>query len=261
MSVSNVLDDRDKRMSTTETTSSQQMAADDILPLSKVIHRFPEVGLIEEMNLRIEVIRTLRHAPKYFWEVPASASKKYHNPFCRGEHGLWMHTKMAVTALERISSSWVQLGLVSEYERDCARAALLLHDMFKQGYPADWDALSDDERTTVKNHDELMAAWCRENTSLPETVIGSISSHNGPWYNGTEPSMDRLIDVVATVRQAEADPESIRRDISSLLVELLVHTCDMAASDPNGTLGLWKPTKEIREKYPNIPRAHFPHAE
>lgn len=245
-------------MSTTETTSSQSAStASDLLPLSEVIRRFPEVGLIEDMELRIEVIRTLRHAPAYFWDVPASASKKYHNPFCRGEHGLWMHTKMAVTALERVSVSWVQLGLLSEFDRDCARAALLLHDMFKQGYPDDWESTPANKRTTVKNHDELMADWCGEHTNLPSVVIGAISSHNGPWYGGTEPSMDRLLNIVATVRQTDTGPDTVRGDISALLVELLVHTCDMNASDPNGTLGLWKPAEEIREKYPNVPRAHL----
>jgi hypothetical protein len=244
-------------MSTTETTSSPVSAPDDLLSLSEVIRRFPEVGLINDMDLRVEVIRTLRHAPDYFWTVPASASKKYHNPFCRGVHGLWMHTKMALSSLERMSVSWEKLGLVSKYDLDCARAALLLHDMFKQGYPADREALPVHKRTTVKHHDELMAKWCAENTTLPETVIRAISSHNGPFYGGTDPSMDRFIEVAATVRQAEADPNSVRRDFSTLFVELLVHTCDMAASDPNGTLGVWKPAEEIREKYPNVPRAHF----
>lgn len=241
--------------STTETSTTPT------LHISEVIRRFSEVSLISDTDLRVSVIRTLSHAPEYFWEVPASASKKYHNPFCRGQHGLWIHTKMAVTSFERVSNSWEELGLLSEYQRDCGLAALLLHDMFKQGYPTDRDSLPESDQTTVKNHDELMAEWCRDHTSLPTPVIGAIESHNGPWYGGTEPSLQRLLDIVRSVRQTESDPTAVQRDLTEFMVELIVHTCDMAASDPNGTLGVWKPAEEIREKYPNLPRAHFPHAE
>lgn len=206
----------------------------DKLTVLEVTRRFPEAMTIENKELRTMVLEALQHTPEYFWQVPASSSKKYHNPWCRNQHGLWIHVKMAFTTLNRISDSYVQQGLLPEEWIDYAKAAVLLHDMFKQGMPQE-DGESDTGHT-VSDHDVIGAEWLEDNTDLPEPVTEAVHTHNGGWYDGRAP-----VDHDCRGRQFH--------------LSMLVHTADMMASDPNTTAGLYKPAKEIASKYPNIPRA------
>ena len=207
---------------------------DEKLTVLEVTRRLPEVMKIEDADLRDEVINALRHTPDYFWTVPASSSKKYHNPWCRNEHGLWIHVKMAFTTLDRISYTYVEQGLLPAEWIDYAKAAVLLHDMFKQGFPDERAERS--EKHTVPDHDVIGAEWLEAYTDLPEPVIDAVHEHNGGWGEGSAP-----VDHDCRGRQFH--------------LSMLVHTADMMASDPNTTAGLYRPAKEIAEKYPNIPRA------
>lgn len=200
----------------------------------EVRRRLPEVELIDDPHLRRQVIEALQYIPDYWWTVPASVSGNFHNEFARGERGLWIHTKMAVTVFERLAPSWVQQGIFTDYDRDCALAALLLHDMFKQGLPTDRDP---DDYTTERDHDVIAARWLQEYTELPYRVIHAVDAHNGPWYKGSNPK------------------EASGGHVNAVAVAQLTHLCDMAASDANVTAGVWKPAEEILEVYPNIPTA------
>lgn len=194
----------------------------------EVKRRLPEVELIEDDELRAETLTALgRGIPEYFWEVPATSSGRYHNPFSRRRHGLWIHTKMVFAAYERFVDSFVQLGLITETEADCGRAACLLHDMLKYGHSYE------EGDSTVKNHDLLGAHWLSSETELPMPVVRACKTHNGDWYEGPSP------------------------DYQDAPLEILVHMADMAASTKNGTWGVYEPADEIAEKYPNLPTAHF----
>lgn len=191
----------------------------------EVERRLPEVGLIEDEEIREQTISAIgRGVPDYFWDVPATSSGRYHNPFSRRKHGLWIHTKMVFTVYERQVRSFVEMGLITETEEDLGRAAVLLHDALKYGHSYE------DGDSTVTNHDNLMGHWVRHNTELPNEVARCIECHNGSWYDGPTPETD---------------------------LEQLVHECDMAASTKNITVGVWKPAEEITGKYPNLPRAEL----
>lgn len=191
----------------------------------EVERRLPEVDLIEDEELRDEAVEALgRMVPDYFWEVPATGSGRYHNPFSRRKHGLWVHVKMSLTAYERLVRSYVEQGLLTEEEADMGRVALLLHDTLKYGHS--YEAGD----STKPNHDKLAATWVRANTDLPTAVANAIEAHNGPWYEGKEPDTP---------------------------LEQLVHMADMVASTKNVTAGVYEPAEEIRETYPNLPRAEL----
>lgn len=185
----------------------------------EVTRRLPEVFLIEDMHLRNEVIEALQHTPDYFWVVPASTSGKYHNPMCRAEHGLWIHVKMAVTAAMRLSDSWIKQGLLAPYERDYVLAGLLLHDMFKQNAG---------EGHTTNDHDDYAADWLEQNTELVTPIIEAVRAHNGSYTESLEPE-----------------------GCMFPYVSQMVHMADMAASSADGTWALYRPAREIREKYEN----------
>lgn len=204
----------------TDTTSA---TIDGKMREEELTRRLPEVELIDDEEIREATISALcRGVPDYFWEVPATSSGRYHNPFSRRRRGLWIHVKQVATAYERLVRSSVEQGDITEAEADAGRAAVLCHDMLKYGHGyAEGDS-------TVPNHDNLAGHWLRHNSDLPEEAVGAVRAHNGPWYSGPNPS----------------NP-----------LEELVHHADMVASTKNITVGVYEPADEIAESYPNLPRA------
>lgn len=194
----------------------------------EVERRLPEVNLIEDDELRAETLSALsRGLPEYFWEVPATGSGKFHNPYARNKYGLWIHVKMVATAFERKAESYVRREVLTDHEADCVRSAILLHDMLKYGHEYNAGDSSAD------NHDLLAGQWLRRNTELPSAVIDGVEKHNGPWYEGPTPVYGK---------EPVAD---------------IVHMCDMDGSTSNMTCGLYDPADEITDKYPAIPRANL----
>lgn len=164
--------------------------------LEEARRRLPSIDLIGDPVVRRETAQIAARAPSYFWSVPASSSG-YHHPLCRGERGLWVHTLMVSTVVERLLDSRVGLGLLEESDRDLARSAAVLHDMRKNGPPGCASMSS------VSDHDLRMARVIREESSLPEAVAEAVESHMGPWYDGPapEPGLERIVhdaDMVAS---------------------------------------------------------------
>lgn len=170
----------------------------------EIRRRLPELELIEDELLQAHTEVTLaQHIPDYFWTAPAASTYKHHNPLCCGTHGLWIHTKMVFSALERFAPSFRIRNLISLQEWDYARAAVLLHDIRKYGDEYEEGEYAKDD------HDINAATLIREETDLPEPVAAAIESHMGPWYAGSEPSN---------------------------MMEELVHLSDMAASTKDMTV-------------------------
>lgn len=185
--------------------------------------RLPEVTCIGNDEIRVATIdAACRGIPDYFWQVPATSSGRYHNPFARRKHGLWVHTKQVFVAYERMVDSYVEQGMITSEEADCGRAACLLHDMLKYGQSYR------DDNSTVSNHDRLAGHWLSHNSDVPTATVRAVKTHNGPWYDGPTPESN---------------------------LEQLVHMADMTASTKNVTVGVYEPADEIAERYPNLPRA------
>lgn len=168
---------------------------DSQLDGDEVYRRMPALDLIQDDELREATARVTAAAPDYFWRVPASTSG-YHHPLCQGERGLWAHTSMVVTVLERLSDSFVQQDRLQRWDVDAARSAAILHDQRKNGMPVE------PSDSSVSNHDVLMANVAREE-GLPDVVADAIESHMGPWYDGPIPrtAVDHLVhnaDMVAS---------------------------------------------------------------
>ena len=186
------------------------MIEDTTLSETEVYRRLPALNLIRSESIREATAELSADAPDYFWTVPASTSG-FHHPACRKERGLWAHTLMVSTAVERLVDSYEQRF---DIEPDHARAAAILHDQRKNGDPA---APSD---KSASDHDLLMADVVRQKMPLPKTIADAVSEHMGAWYDGPEPS--------------------------SPLSEL-VHNADMMASTANATLAIPGPIPEELE--------------
>lgn len=155
----------------------------------EVARRLPHLRLIGDPDLTKAVMELSKTAPAYFWYAPASTSG-YHHPICRETHGLWAHTLMVATVIERLGDSYVEQGRLTRKEIDFARAAALLHDQRKKG------PYQDPQHSSTSDHDLLMAEVAEE-AGLDQRVVDAIASHMGPWYDGPSPAAD-LQDLVHT---------------------------------------------------------------
>ena len=177
----------------------------------EIHRRLPSLELIKDDGLRHATAQVSLKAPDYFWTVPASTSG-YHHPLCRGEHGLWIHTLMVSTAVERLVDSWEARFDINP---DHARAAAILHDQYKNGDPGD------PSDSAISDHDIKMSEIA-SGFNLPEPVCDAIAEHMGAWYDGPDPS--------------------------SPLGEL-VHNADMMASTSNATLAVPGPIPEELQEF------------
>jgi hypothetical protein len=186
----------------------------------ELCRRLPEIDLIYDEELRDGVVRTfLDGCPDYFWERPSSSSGKYHSVDERGLYGNWLHTKRVFAEYANISESWVELGQIDPIEKERGKAAALIHDMMKYGWP------SERNEHTVNNHDLIAADVARNIGGMSEEICSMIERHMGPWGDGPNPETDN---------------------------ELLLHTADKSAARQYNDIGVYAPTEEMLEEWPDI---------
>jgi len=188
----------------------------DIEP-EEATNRFPELLDIRDDDVRDATTTAICNAPEYVWTAPAASS---HHPIeHRVRHGLWIHIQRVCTAFERIAPSMVKQNHLSWYDVDCGRAACLTHDLLKYGRPP----TSVDK--TTDDHDIVGAEWLSDNTALPDSVIGAVRGHMGPWGSGGAPSTH---------------------------LAQMVHVSDMVASDEHNSIAVKEPHEIIRQQFPNV---------
>jgi HD domain. len=180
-----------------------------------------EVELISDDAVQSGVERMfLEGVPDYFWTVAGSSSGKYHSPDERGEYGNLLHTKRMFVRYESMSESYLEAGVITEYERECGKASALLHDSLKQGWP------SEGKEHTADNHDEIAADVAKHIGNLPREVYSLIRVHMGPWGEGPTPSNKH---------------------------EWLFHSADKVATSVNeDSLAVHGVAEEVEEEWPNI---------
>lgn len=191
------------------------------LDTDTLLERLPEIDTIFDESIRRETIKAfLKACPEYFWEIPSSGTGKYHAEDERGTHGNWIHTKRVYVTYLVHSRSYLEQGLITEFERDAGKSAALLHDMLKFGW------LSEREEYAVSNHDVIASDVAREMVCLPRETWGAIHAHNGAWGDGKNPQTEW---------------------------EQLFHMADYTASKQVlGKPCIWNPHELITDEYPDI---------
>lgn len=171
-------------------------------------------------------------APNYFWYV--RASRTHHPPDHRGTHGLILHTKRAFHAYTVLEGTYRAHSLMDQFEANCGRAAILLHDLFKFGDPNEADPELDEHdycdhpsltgipSGATSDHDIVCAEWVRSETDLPEEVAGCIETHNGQYYDGPSPRSQ---------------------------LELCIHQADMIASNEAMARGIYDAPQEMIDDF------------
>jgi hypothetical protein len=180
----------------------------------EVQRRLPEVDAIHDDDIRSKTVRYFIDAcPDYFWEKAASASGKYHPKDERGEYGTWLHTKRVFYEYCSLSESLLELHEITEFERECGKAAALIHDTFNYGWPSEAGGM------TTQEHDIIAAAVANYVIDMPEEVVHLVHSHMGPWGEGKEPET---------------------------MNERCFHLADKSSAADNHTQGVYYPAEELQ---------------
>ena len=189
--------------------------------LEETRRRVPTVQLIRDDEITTEVLRLTSRAPAYFWMAPASSSD-YHHPACRDTRGLWVHTLMLSTVIDRLADSYVEQGRLSRDQIDYAHAAAILHDQRKNG-PAD-----DPQGKSTSDHDRQMADVVI-NSGLPDEIAKAVSAHMGPWYDGPEPGsdLDDLVHTADMVASTESITPAVQGPIPEELADIDIEEVDL----------------------------------
>lgn len=186
----------------------------------ELLRRLPEIDAIYDEELRGCVVRTyLDGCPDYFWERPSSSTGKYHSVDERGKYGNWLHTKRVFAEYANIAESWVELDRITPLQKEEGKAAALIHDMVKYGWP------SERNDHTVNNHDLIAADVARNIGECPESVNRLIEVHMGPWGEGPVPETPN---------------------------EFLLHTADKSAARECNDIGVYYPADELLNEWPDI---------
>lgn len=148
-----------------------------------------ELAMIRSPEIRAFVLRVFDTlAPEYFWTAPASTSGKYHPAISLGAGGIVRHTKLAV---------WWAVELDRAVPRDASQsatfideviAALLLHDLKKNG-----EALSPMGKPTLDNATAIHGVYLGDQIEVrlfppgtkpndwQQRIINAIKTHMGRW--------------------------------------------------------------------------------
>lgn len=187
----------------------------------ELVRRLPEIDAIYNEEIRDCVIRTfLDGCPDYFWEKPTSSTGKYHSPDERGKHGNWLHTKRVFAAYANLSETYLEAHRITEKQREAGKAAALLHDMMKYGWP------SEGRDHTTSEHDVIGAEVARHIGGCSNEVYLLIHGHMGPWGEGMTPENER---------------------------QWLFHMADKSAAGiDEDDLAVYYPASELQEEFPDL---------
>ena len=185
----------------------------------EVVRRLPEIDAIYDDTLREQVITYFYKAvPDRFWERPASITGKYHPPDESKDRGLWLHTKRVFAIYSHMSESFAEMRLISEHQRNCGKAAALIHDTYQSGWPSSPEDYAED-------HDVIAAAIGAFVSQLDDEVIHLVHKHMGPWGGGNNPRTYN---------------------------ELLFHLSDLIAAWPEHRPAVYYPVEELVEQFPDL---------
>jgi len=186
----------------------------------ELLRRLPEIDEIYVDDVRDSVVRTyMDGCPDYFWERASSSSGKYHSVDERGKYGNWIHTKRVFAEYCNISESWVKLEIITPEQKEEGKAATLIHDMMKYGWP------SDQNNHTVRDHDLVAASVALHIGDAREDVVKQIATHMGPWGEGPNPETSQ---------------------------QILLHTADKSAAREKNDVGVYFPADELVDEWPNL---------
>ena len=136
----------------------------------------------ENEDIKAFAVKIIDAAPKYFYEVPASSSFKYHPAYaCTVPLGLAKHTVALLKFLNHMFTVETIGNQFTSRERDLLRVAGIAHDMWKSGTQEEYE-----QNKSTKFAHPLIAAknvYNIDGISQEEKkyCCMAIASHMGQW--------------------------------------------------------------------------------
>lgn len=145
-----------------------------------------EINLIKNEDFKPFMREFLdNYVPKYFWEIGASASGKFHPIFSQGVGGLVRHTKAVVMFAEELLRMSTYMYMKDDY-KDYVIMACICHDVAKYG------CMDECDKKEFANHGKnasilVNRAWFDYfGIDAPEYLLSAIRSHMGQWTTDKE---------------------------------------------------------------------------
>lgn len=180
-----------------------------------------ELSYIKNESIKSIAEDLLCDVPNYFFEVSSSSTGKYHPDYAVGTGGLVRHTQAACLFANILSvPNPLQL---SQFELDCAMAALILHDSRKLGITDeakvdytrfDHPILAANAIQNKYNFDSYFLSVdddAKEIQLICDIIANAIRSHMGQWN---------------TSKYAPG----ITLELPTSKIQQFVHMCDYLAS-------------------------------
>jgi hypothetical protein len=168
-----------------------------------------ELALIKNDNIKKSGEILVSLLPKYFFDIPASSTLKYHPKYTTGKMGLYKHVKSAVRIAQELLVLEMYQNIFTSDEQDLIILAIILHDGFKKG-------LIEEEYTRI-DHPIIMANFILENKdklflddNQLKILTDAIKTHMGQWIY--DRNNNKILDKPTTK------------------VQKFVHLCDYLAS-------------------------------
>ncbi len=142
----------------------------------------PLLDTFENTDIQSCAKACIQTIPRYFWDVGASSTGKYHPQYALGDLGLARHTCAVVRFLNHMFSIDCCRKEFTSRERDLLRVAGIMHDSRKSGSDADFAG----DKYTKFDHPILAADEVRGVKGFipeeeKELVAKTIESHMGQW--------------------------------------------------------------------------------
>ena len=169
------------------------------------------INKIQDDRVKRITVAAFANVAPHFYHEAASTTGKYHPMFSLGDGGLVRHVLAAAHFCERFLMAAPQL---SQYEKDIALAAILLHDACKCG-------VKFESQYTVFEHPilvcQLYTPRTVEDRDVWKDICNLISSHMGCWNKPSKRDITgRLDDIIDAFKRSG---RFVRPDIKTLSVE------------------------------------------
>lgn len=143
---------------------------------------------LENNNMKEFAVLILNDLPEYWWNVPASSSRKYHPQYVSGDYGLFYHSyavcqfSIWAMGLEQYQNKFTSI------ERDAIKIVSLTHDGLKHGI--------EEKGHTVWEHPLLISERYKSykgkvdvDDDIIDFMSNIVSSHMGQWNENKKNSI------------------------------------------------------------------------
>ncbi len=179
---------------------------------------FGEVAKIVSKDVFDFTTTAFYHAPGQFWDSPCSSSGKFHPPEDNGSGGLVRHLVKA----SYVADQFARKFQFSDYEKDLAKSATLLHDICKDGNP--WSGSTDYRHGLIGSN--FLSNFPLADKTAKQIILDSVRYHMSPWNTTFSPEKYFLLNGKGGKAEDQViiTPEEIRAELAEVKRGLMPHS-------------------------------------